>query len=389
MALTEGEIGSWDAQNTTVDEVERQLGRILHALHRPDRGGNGASAADQTHPPPRASVLNLLVRADEMEEAEHVALLMETLASRHPSRMLLLAVDPAASGDGLDAAISTRVAHRPSGGQLCFEQVGLVARGAVAFHAASVVEPLLISNLPVFLWWLGRPPQSQDPLLDLCDRLIVDSSDFPDAPAGLAALDACAAAAEGALELGDLGWRRLAPWRQVVAEFFDPPDVRPYQHRVTRVTVDYAATRTGVVSGAPLLLVGWLAARLGWEPEHASSAGGMLALSFALDRLAGSTRGSVTVRLRPQPASGAEPGEILAVYLTAGSGDHTAEFSVRWAENRTSAATRSVVPERGDWARIAPLERPSEAELLSRELELPAADQVYAESLALIARAVR
>jgi glucose-6-phosphate dehydrogenase assembly protein OpcA len=335
-------------------------------------------------------VLNLLVRAEGHEEAERAAALVASLAVRTPSRTLQLLAVPDADSDGLDAAITTQRAIRPEGlGHLCYEAVRLVARGGTALHLASVAEPLIVANLPVILWWLGRPPRGHDPLLDLADRLIVDSAEFPDALVGLAALDACSLAEDKNLELGDLGWRRIAPWCQLIAQFFDPPDARPYQHRVTRVTVDYAATRTGVVSAAPLLLVGWLAARLGWEPEHASSAGGMLALSFAPDRLAGAARGSVTVRLRPQSAAGAEPGEVLAVYLTASHADHTAEFSVRWAENRTTAATRSVVPARGDWARIAPLERPSEAELLARELELPAADQVYAESLALIARAVR
>lgn len=383
---TSGEIGAWEAQDTTVDEVERQLGRILHALHRAPAGENGQrDQVVDAHPVPRASVLNLVVRTDDMAEAEEIVALMETLASRHPSRTLILAVDPTAATDGLDAAISTRAVGRAGGGQLVFEQVGLVARGAAALHVATVAEPLLISNLPVFLWWPGRPPRSHDALLDLCDRLMVDSAAFPDAPAGLAALEAAVAASDGQIELGDLGWRRLAPWRQVIASCFDPLDARPYQHQIRQVDVEYAATPGDTVGAAPLLTIGWLAARLGWEPQAASSAGGTLALTFA-PAATGAARGGVTVRLRPRTARGAEPGELIALRLLAGT---AARFEVQWGDDRATATVRTLLPGTDETQRAARLERLSMVELLARELELPAADAYYAESLAVIARALR
>src|SRR3954471_9916115 len=171
MVATEPNTGHWDAQNTTVQEVERQLGRLLRELTPP-----ASDDHDSPHPPPRASVLNLVVHADEEGEAEHAAAIMARHASRHPSRTLLLVSVPDDPADALDATVSTQCGNRSGGhGHSCYEQVQLVARGSTALHLASVVEPLLMSNLPTFIWWLGRPPTPHDRLLELCDRLLVDS----------------------------------------------------------------------------------------------------------------------------------------------------------------------------------------------------------------------
>src|SRR5919202_3242535 len=100
--MAHSSLGAWEAQNTTVAEVERQVGRILRELAAPP--GNG-QADGVTHPPPRASVVNLLVHADEEGEADRAAEAMASLAIRHPSRTLLLIAAPNAPDDGLDAAV--------------------------------------------------------------------------------------------------------------------------------------------------------------------------------------------------------------------------------------------------------------------------------------------
>ena len=373
----------WEAQNVTVADVERQLQRSLRELSVPGEHDGAA------HPPPRASVLNLVVHADEGGEAERASEAMAALAIRHPSRTLLLVTAPDDAADGLDATIRTQCARAPGGqSHLCFEEVRLLARGATALHLASVVEPLLMSNLPTYLWWLGRPPSSYEPLLGLCDRLIVDSAEFPDALTGLAALDASAAAGEKSLKLGDLGWRRIAPWCQLIAQFFDPPDARSYLRRIRGVTVEYAATPGGVVSAPPLLLVGWLAARLNWEPETAAAARGALDTLFVSNR-PDAEGDEITVRIRPRTASDQLAGALLAATLTAGSRDAAATFELRRTDNPACGLTRAVLPGVREMERTAPLGRASRAELLAHELERPGADLIYAESLAMVGRLVR
>jgi glucose-6-phosphate dehydrogenase assembly protein OpcA len=387
------ETGTWEAQDTTVDMVERQIARLLADLNRSPAPSDGEH--DVGHPPPRTSVLNLLVRAEETAEADRAAQAVADLAVHAPSRTLQLFAVPDAAADGLDAAVRTQCTTRADGrSHICFEQVRLVARGNTALHLASVAEPLIVANLPVILWWLGRPPLKHDPLLDLCDRLVVDSDAFGDASAGLAALDACAAATEGGLELGDLGWHRGRGWRQLIAQFFDPPDARPYQQQVRQLAVDYAATPGRAPSAAPLLLVGWLASRLSWEPEHVSSVGGTVDGTFTQGPAGDDRRPTeIGVRVRPRPAAGAEPGELLAVTISAGQagagGERTATFEVRRDESGTCATTRAALAGVREVSRRVPLDRPATAELLVRELQATVADAVYAESLAMVARLVR
>ena len=95
------------------------------------------------------------------------------------------------------------------------EVIELRLRGLSSRAAASIVNSLLVPGLPVFLRWRGRPPFGEaeaDELIDVCDRLIYDSKEWPDTPAGLlrsfrSSRTACS----------DIAWRRTEPWRGVLA----------------------------------------------------------------------------------------------------------------------------------------------------------------------------
>ena len=68
---------------------------------------------------------------------------------------------------------------------VCSEVIELRLLGTRAKAPASIVEPLLISDLPVFLRWRGEPPWGApelEQLVDLTDRLIVDSTEWDDLP---------------------------------------------------------------------------------------------------------------------------------------------------------------------------------------------------------------
>src|SRR5207248_159896 len=61
--------------------------------------------------------------------------------------------------------------------QVSCEHILIRARGDVDDRIASAVIPLLLPDLPVFLWWTGTPPLDAphfEELVGLADRLIVD-----------------------------------------------------------------------------------------------------------------------------------------------------------------------------------------------------------------------
>ena len=115
---------------------------------------------------------------------------LEGMAERHPSRTVILVPKPDEAG-GIDAELSVRCF--PTGDRdVCGEVIELHLRGDRSLAPASLVLPLVISDLPVFLRWRGEPPFGEpqwEQLVDVADRVIVDSSEWDELRYGeLAAL---------------------------------------------------------------------------------------------------------------------------------------------------------------------------------------------------------
>jgi hypothetical protein len=215
---------------TSVDEIERRLEEV--------REGE--------EPAQRTSVLTHMawVPREWQQAADRV---LEGLGPRVPSRTLLLHPDPGSSANGIDAEIDHECF--PGGGHdVCAEVVRLWLRGAAAKAPASVVVPLQIPDLPVFLRWRGKPPFGRgelEQLVRVSDRLIVDSTEWPGLPAAYARL----AALFEQIAVSDLAWARTLRWRAGLADLW--PGIR--RARVLDVTGPRAEA---------LLLRGWLRSRL-------------------------------------------------------------------------------------------------------------------------------
>jgi Glucose-6-phosphate dehydrogenase subunit len=172
------------------------------------------------------------------------------LAERHPSRTILLVPEPDADRDAIDASLS--VYCFPVEGQkrhICSEVVELHLAGARARAPASIVEPLLVADLPVFSRWRGRPPFGTpefEQMMGIVDRLIVDSAEWEDLPADYAELAKCL----DLTAVSDIAWRRSLGWRASLAAMW--PGV-----------ADVGKLRVVGPEADALLLAGWLRSRLG------------------------------------------------------------------------------------------------------------------------------
>ena len=83
---------------------------------------------------------------------------LEGMAERHPSRTILLFPEPRADDNRIDARAEVERWEVPDTDRgLVTEMIELTLRGSRAQAPASIVEPLLISDLPVFLRWRGEP----------------------------------------------------------------------------------------------------------------------------------------------------------------------------------------------------------------------------------------
>jgi glucose-6-phosphate dehydrogenase assembly protein OpcA len=165
------------------------------------------------------------------------------MAERHPSRTLLLVPRPD-EADGIDAQLSIRCF--PVGDRaVCGEVIELALRGSRARAPASIVLPLLISDLPVFCRWRGVPEFGAtefEQMVDVVDRLIVDTGEWPELrPGELASLFERTA-------VSDIAWARTRRWRVELAKYW--PAIREQEIYVR-----------GPVAEATLLRA-WLGARL-------------------------------------------------------------------------------------------------------------------------------
>ena len=239
----------WSGEDVEVGDVVRALCQLREE-----------SAHEAEGPDLRTSVMTHLAWVPS--EWEEVA--VETLAGlgeRHPSRGILLFPDPDGE-DGIDAKVSMLAFPlREQRRHIAAEVVELRLRGRSSRAAASIVNPLLVPGLPVFLRWRGRPPFGEpevDQLIDVCDRLIYDSKEWPDVPQAYTELPVDRTACS------DIAWRRTEPWRGVLATLW------PRIGEARRLRVQ------GPIAEASLL-VGWLRSRLDREVELAHVDGDELA----------------------------------------------------------------------------------------------------------------
>ena len=170
------------------------------------------------------------------------------LEELHPSRTILLFPDPR-KADAIGVDVELRCFPIPgSRREVCSEVIQLRLGGARSRVPGSIVQPLLITDLPTFCRWRGLPPWGKpelEQLVDVCDRLVVDSSEWRGLPAAYRQLEPLF----DRIAVSDIAWGRSLGWRGRLAALW------PELDGVKTLSV------TGPRADA-LLLAGWLRSRL-------------------------------------------------------------------------------------------------------------------------------
>ena len=365
----------WGAPAGGIGGIEHELARL--------RRSRGAQSRELGVPVARASVLNLVVFATREGHARRAARTIADLAVRHPSRAVVILTDRGRTGGDGALGLYCRLAGLGAAGQVSYEQILIRARGDSDASLASAIIPLLLPDLPVFLWWTGTPPLEEThfrALLALADRLIVDSADFARPDRTLPAIAAVARGGDGRYGVTDFNWTRLTAWRDLVAQFFDVPAWRPFLGGVTGVRVGFAVDADGreIHPSQALLLIGWLASRLGWlavERLAPSEAGGLL---FAMAR---DEAGVIRMRVRPRFERGMDEGDLSGLRIQTAAGGREAEFVIKRI-GTTLASTSVVIDGATVMSRVVALHRPDVSDLLGEELTIARSDAVYEDALA-------
>ncbi|TMK41719.1 MAG: hypothetical protein E6G56_03075 [Actinobacteria bacterium] len=264
----------WSAQDTDPSAIDAALREMLAERH----------AESDAYVPAR--VLNLVCIVDRQWSGE-IANRLRQVGRYHPSRTIVCAVE--ARRTRLDARAMLATDADPEADELAeIRETVIVELGEQHLpHLDTIVDPLVVTDLSTVVWAPHGHYRAVEAILHLTQVVLLDSVDEPELDE---ALDRAHGFSERAYVV-DLAWLRSTPWRERIAATFDPPDQRPQLRHITGLHIRHHPD-SGI---AGLLLAGWLASRLGWQPSQLIDSGNRLS-----GRL-GSSRGHVAIELVPTP----------------------------------------------------------------------------------------
>ncbi len=217
----------------------------------------------------RASLINLAIYTESADTVAPNTDLIARIASQHACRALLVYANRTAATDAAQAWISAHCHLAGKGeGQICSEQITFQLDGTLSDSLPNVVFSHLDSDLPLCFWWqadFAEPVDAQ--LWTWVDRLIFDSREWKTPGEQLPIVQKIAALADSRAVLCDLNWTRLLSLRFALANVFDHANALRSLRKIRSVEITHApGSRT-----TAHLLLGWLAAQLGWTLDSVLS----------------------------------------------------------------------------------------------------------------------
>lgn len=362
----------------------------------------------------RTSVLNFVICAPDIATAQQASAILRDLSSTHIARVVLLILDPS---EDAPSTVTTWVTLRsfPIISDIMrhsFEQVTVLASGAAIRSAATIIQPLLKPDLPVYLWWLHDPTDNEAfrRLANSSNRVIIDSNSFSSPEQGVSILYRFLQT-EPNCAISDLNWGRITAWRQLVAQFFDVPEFKIYLPGIHTIEIEHAvsspeqslgeASEISLNPTRALFLAAWLKESLNWHvanvTDHNPATGHYTWLTMRttgpLPILADSSdktgklgrSGQGNIFIRPRTQSAVQPGSICLIRLTSTVDNQRAIFTIDregdadhvLTQVELSNGTSATPPQRTvSVSATHPIN-----ELLHEELEILGRDHLYEETL--------
>jgi len=325
-------------------------------------------------PAERTQVTNPNLRGFSMSDA---------IAAQNPCRIITLC--PVFGNESeITAQVSAYcpIQKTKSGRLICCEYITLRGSKSALQQASDLVIPLMIPDLPKFIWWKATPNPEEDLFRELIaagDCLILDSSFFGDPEAEFLKISNLISEEK---PVADLNWHRLSPWQELAAAAFDPPERRSDLVKVDQVTIDYEKGN----SAQALMFLGWLASRLDWQPIAYTEMGGDYDLKHI--RFTGPNQITIEVELAAIPTAdwGEATGDLVGLKL------NSSDLNANCCTILCSETTGCMRMEAGGTAHACRTEQVTalsgqKAEfMLSQQLQRWGRDALYEESLAITAQ---
>ncbi len=341
----------------------------LHALWR----DVAKDHADAGHVVIRIRTLTLIAYGANAALAKRVRSAVPATFGTHPSRAVI--IDASGADDQLSAWVST-VCQRPSnaGEQVCSEQITITVGEHMRRRLTGVVLPLVVSDLPLFVWWPGpwrAASTVRSQLFAQANRWIIDSSSFEQPISDLATINMLCEEQRNTA-VSDLAWARLTLWRWMIAQVFDQITFHPLLDHMTDITLLDEAHDSCAILG-----LAWFASCLKWQVQRCTQADGALQLEFTAPQ-------GHTVRAEIKQSAQAESGDMPSISISSSQLEHvrvTVEHSV-------PSNTLTISTYHGEDERVNVTELPAsdDGTLLNEELNVHGHDRAYEAALQVIAQ---
>jgi glucose-6-phosphate dehydrogenase assembly protein OpcA len=214
----------------------------------------------------RASLINFAVYSEAADALSVNTELMDQITREHACRIILLAVNPAASKQRVQAWISAHCHFIGANArQVCSEQIAFLLDGSSPDLIRNILFSHLDSDLPLYLWWQGQfSNQVDQQLWSWVDRFFFDSHSWREPAQQIKILRGSVASAGSRSVLCDLNWRRLIYLRLAFAQHFDHPWAGQQVDAIRSLEVVYNPEYWTTA----VLFVSWVARQLGWELQE-------------------------------------------------------------------------------------------------------------------------
>lgn len=213
----------------------------------------------------RASTINFVVLSHHPDQVESINKVVGEISDHHPSRIIVVLVDPESNANDISARVSLQChLNAAMNKQICFEQVVLTTGTRGFFKLPGVILPLLLPDLPAFLWMADNQFHFIDdlhPLHGALDRLLIESPAMVENWPAFQKYRQKLLAIDEMMGISDLHWGYLTEWREAVAQFFDQPSRAEWLENIREITIHQ---KQGGISTDGLFLAAWIASRMGW-----------------------------------------------------------------------------------------------------------------------------
>jgi glucose-6-phosphate dehydrogenase assembly protein OpcA len=323
---------------------------------------------------------NLIVYTEDPGDQPLITTTIAEYVVKHPCRVIVAMAEPRSTQRTLDSTFSTHTYSDHAGNNVTCDQITLHAGGAAVKELAGAVQPLLVADLPTSIWWRGiflTQRQLVEQFLTFADRFIYDGVGWTNLHFTVPQVADFISRYDDKIAFANFNWSRLRPWRDGIADFFDPGMYEKQVWDLRRVRVGFMSI-PGSEEGhqfRALLLVAWLAVQLEWEAVAGRPSMEQVCYEFRDKKGA-----AVDAELEMLPQSGPTSQGLQHAILSAGSGEDAHDFVVEREHAEHLMLLRHKNRAGDTVLRTVPHADSSIAELLHRELGRRVRNRVFERS---------